>query len=185
MAAIQACSATRTVNASQDLFAYLLQIFGGALLIALCTQIRIPLPFTPIPITGQTFAIMLMGALLGSKKGTLAVLVYLAEGFLGLPVFASGHSGLLHLFSPTGGYLLGFIIQAYMIGLYLEKQTSCQPKQLWSILLISSAVQLLMGSLWLIPYVGVQNILLMGFVPFIPGGILKCIAVASIVKKTP
>ena len=80
-------------------------------------QVRIPLPFTPVPITGQTFAVLLVGAVLGSRRGAASLLLYLMQGLVGLPFFAGGTSGLAILLGPTGGYLVGFIVAAYLVGL--------------------------------------------------------------------
>lgn len=91
-------------------------ILGASLLIALISQIMVRLPFSPVPITGQTFAVLLVGATLGSRRGALAVLAYLVEGLIGLPVFAGGGAGLAYLRGPTGGFFwvllswLGFLV---------------------------------------------------------------------------
>lgn len=90
-------------------------------LIAVLSQISIPLPFSPVPITMQTFAVYLTGLVLGSKKGTMALLVYVLIGTFGLPVFTQGKSGLLALVGPTGGYLFGFMIAVYIIGRITER----------------------------------------------------------------
>jgi biotin transport system substrate-specific component len=83
-------------------------IVGGSLLIALCAQTKIWLPISSVPITGQTFAVLMLGALLGSRRGSLCALAYIIEGAAGLPVFAAG-AGLAVLSGPTGGYLAGFV----------------------------------------------------------------------------
>src|SRR5690242_2913818 len=87
-----------------------LLILLGSLFIAMLAQIEIRLPFTPVPITGQTFGVLLVGAALGSKRGATALLLYLIEGALGLPFFAGGASGLRILTGATAGYLIGFIV---------------------------------------------------------------------------
>src|ERR1700722_2876799 len=84
------------------------QVLGASLFIAFMTQIQIFLPFTPVPITGQTFAVATVGALLGGRKGALSVIAYLIEGAMGLPFFTRAGSGLPFMLGPTGGYLLGF-----------------------------------------------------------------------------
>ena len=84
------------------------------LLLIACAQIRIPLPFTPVPITGQTFGVLLTGALLGSRYGTLVVIAYVVQGLTGLPVFAGLKGGIAVSFGPTGGYILGFIPAAFV-----------------------------------------------------------------------
>jgi hypothetical protein len=91
----------------------------GALLVATLAQVIIPLPFTPVPLTGQTFAVLLVGAALGSKRGIASLALYTVMGALGLPFFAGGASGLVYLSGPTLGYLVGFIAAAYVIRMYL------------------------------------------------------------------
>src|SRR3989338_3067524 len=83
---------------------------------------RIPLPFTPVPITLQTLAVLLSGAMLGPYYGALSMIIYLALGAIGLPVFAGGSSGIGALLGPTGGYLLSYPIAAFVIGKMLEKK---------------------------------------------------------------
>ncbi len=84
--------------------------------------IAIPLPFTPVPITLQTFFIFLAGALLGKYLGALSQLIYLLLGVVGLPVFAKGSSGIGALLGPSGGYLVGFIPAAFLVGYLLERR---------------------------------------------------------------
>ncbi|MEE9371363.1 MAG: biotin transporter BioY, partial [Sedimentisphaerales bacterium] len=95
-------------------------IIVGSLLIGLCAQIKVWLPISPVPITGQTFAVLMLGALLGSRRGSLCALAYIIEGAAGLPIFALG-GGLAVLLGPTGGYLAGFIPAAYITGRLAEK----------------------------------------------------------------
>ena len=95
-------------------------IIGGSLLIGLCAHVKVLLPFSPVPVTGQTFAVLMLGALLGSRRGCLAVLAYITEGAAGLPVFAAG-VGTAALLGPTGGYLFGFIPAVYITGRLAEK----------------------------------------------------------------
>ncbi|MBD3274481.1 MAG: biotin transporter BioY, partial [Candidatus Marinimicrobia bacterium] len=91
-------------------------VLGGSLFIALLAQLAVHLPFSPVPITGQTLGVLLAGALLGKIRGTMTVLAYLTEGVSGLPVFAGATAGPAVLLGPTGGYLIGFIFAAYLTG---------------------------------------------------------------------
>src|SRR2546430_1505697 len=93
-------------------------VIGFSLLTAASAQVVIPM--WPVPITGQTFAVLLTGALLGSRLGALAIIAYLIEGASGLPFFAGGHFGLAHLVGPTGGYLISFPAAAYITGAFSE-----------------------------------------------------------------
>ncbi|RPJ40883.1 MAG: biotin transporter BioY, partial [Candidatus Latescibacterota bacterium] len=93
----------------------------ASLLLALSARVAIPLPFSPVPISGQSFAVLLVGALLGSRRGSAAVLLYLAEGAVGLPVFAGGAGGAAYLVGPTGGYLAAFLPAAFVVGALCER----------------------------------------------------------------
>lgn len=93
-----------------------LSVALGALLVALAAQVRIPLPFTPVPVTLQDLAVLAVGGLLGPALGTAALVTYLTAGLLGLPVFAGGGAGLAWLLGPTGGYLLAFPVAAFVMG---------------------------------------------------------------------
>ena len=95
-------------------------ILLGSLLIALLAQVSIPVPFSPIPITGQTIGVVLVGGLLGAKRGSLSILCYIFEGAMGMPVFAQMKSGMHVLVGPTAGYLWGFVIAAFLIGFLTE-----------------------------------------------------------------
>ena len=96
-------------------------VSGASLLIVVSAQIAIPLPFTPVPLTLQTLAVLAAGTALGSSRGALAVALYLWEGCAGLPVFSGAASGITHLLGPTGGYLLGFLPAAWLTGVLAEK----------------------------------------------------------------
>jgi biotin transport system substrate-specific component len=93
-------------------------VFVFSLIVALAAQFRIPL--LPVPMTGQTFAVLLTGALLGSRLGAMSMIVYLLEGASGLPFFQGGHAGLLYLLGPTGGYLFAFPAAAFVTGAFAE-----------------------------------------------------------------
>ena len=96
-------------------------VVGGSLFVALCAHITVPLPFTPVPLTLQNFAVLLVGLLLGSRRGFAALALYLAEGATGLPVFSPiGPGGIAHLFGPTGGFLLAYPLVAWVSGYVLE-----------------------------------------------------------------
>jgi biotin transport system substrate-specific component len=99
----------------------LLLIVIGSLFVATLAQVEIPLPFTPVPITGQTFGVLLVGAALGSKRGAASLALYLVLGAFGLPFFAGGARGLAIILGATGGYLIGFVLAAYVIGLLAER----------------------------------------------------------------
>lgn len=167
----------------RDVFFSILQVLGASLFLALCSQISIPLYFSPVPLSGQTFGVMLIGATMGSRKGLLSVLAYLAEGSFGLPVFAGGSWGLMNLLGPTGGYFLGFIFQAYLVGWFVERQNSFQGTKILSVLLFSCALQLGLGVLWLSFFVGFESALIMGLYPFLFGEFIKAISITAYLKR--
>jgi biotin transport system substrate-specific component len=148
-------------------------VVGGSLLIALSAYLKIQLPFSPVPITGQTLAVLLVGASLGWKKGGMSVLTYLAEGLLGLPVFAGGASGPAYLLGPTGGYLLGFVLAALAVGWLAERGWDRQVGLTLLAMSIGSALIYLPGLAWLSVYVGVDQALPLGLYPFLIGDAIK------------
>ncbi len=150
-----------------------LLILGGSLFIALAAQIAVPLPFTPVPITGQTLAVLLVGALLGSRLGSLTVLAYLAEGAMGLPVFAGGAFGLARLVGPTGGYLFGFVLAAFVVGWLCERGWDRRIITAALALIAGNGVIYLVGIPWLAVFVGGERALALGLWPFLPGDALK------------
>ena len=99
----------------------LLLVTAVTLFVAALSQVRIPLPFTPVPLTGQTFAVLLVGAALGAKRGLGALSLYLVLGAFGLPFFAGGASGLAYMTGPTLGYLVGFAAAAALTGFLAER----------------------------------------------------------------
>ena len=154
-------------------------ILGGSLFIALSAQLRFVLPFTPVPVTGQTFTVLLLGALYGSKRGAATVLTYLGLGALGLPVFAGGTFGIARLVGPTAGYLVGFLVAAYVVGLLSERGWDRKPWATAASMIIGSGLIYVAGALWLSRFVGWQAVLSTGVLPFLPGDAVK-IALATI-----
>ena len=150
-------------------------IAGGSLFIALSAQVAIPLPFSPVPITGQTLAVLLTGVLLGSRRGSLCLLAYLAEGISGLPVFAGGMAGPARLVGPTGGYLVGFIAAAFLTGLLAERGWDRRVTTTLLAMLLGNAAIYAFGLPWLARFVGGERVLALGLLPFIPGDFLKLI----------
>lgn len=154
-----------------------LRIFAASLFIGLCAQVKIPLPFTPVPLTGQTFAVLFIGCLLGRRQGAWATLLYLIEGCLGLPMWAGGASGFLHLMGPTGGYRIAYILQAYVAGRFVERQASFHFIKTACALMMTCWIQMGLGVMWLGCFVGWKSVLGLGFLPFIPGETLKALFV--------
>ncbi|WP_318617403.1 biotin transporter BioY [Sporosarcina sp. YIM B06819] len=145
-----------------------------AAIIGVLAQVTIPLPL--VPITGQTLAIGLAATILGARYGTLSVLVYLCLGAIGVPVFAQMKAGLGILMGPTGGYLIGFIPTAFIIGYFLEK-TSFTLKNAIIANIIGMFVALILGTVWLKVVADISWLAAFagGFTPFLIGGILKAL----------
>lgn len=164
---------------SPSLYALLLVVCGSAF-ISISAQLAIPLPFTPVPVTGQSFAVLLIGIFFGSKRGAFTVIAYLAEGLSGLPVFAGGNSGFPVLAGPTGGYLIGFIFASYAAGFLAEKKMD---RKVWTAciaMFASSMIIFIFGVSRLASFVGFGKAVELGFLPFLPSDILKTILAGAV-----
>jgi biotin transport system substrate-specific component len=148
-------------------------ILGTSWLIAISAQISINLPFSPVPITGQTLIILLAGLVLGKNRGAAAVAVYLLQGASGLPFFAGGKSGLVTLFGPTGGYLFGFLAAVYIVGMISELRYKRSLFQAATSLVIGNITIYIFGLFWLARFVGESQALQLGLYPFLVGDFLK------------
>lgn len=152
-----------------------------AALVALMAQISIPLPFSPVPITGQVFGVFLVGALLGGRWGACSLLVYILTGAAGFPVFHHFQGGVHILLGPTGGYLWGFVLGGYLLGRYTEKRHT------YLSLLTGMAFCLFaiytLGTLQLSFISGLawRQALMIGVIPFIPLDIVKIFAAAGLI----
>lgn len=150
-----------------------------SLLTALAAQIVIPL--YPVPITGQTFAVLLTGALLGSRLGALTMIAYIVEGAAGLPVFYGGNGGAAYLLgSPTLGYLLSYPLAAYIVGLLTERGWDKKHVTAAAAMLIGSTVILFSGWAWLARLIGAGEAFTVGVAPFIIGDFLKIALAAAV-----
>lgn len=159
----------------------ILLVLAGSVLIALSAQIAVPLPFTPVPVTGQTFAILLVGMALGSRRGALAVMAYLMEGASGLPVFANGTGSLAVLMGPTSGYLFGFVPAAFAVGWLAENGWDRNPISTALAMLIGNAIIYVPGLIVLGTILGTtpSTTLSYGFLPFYLGDIVKLVLAAA------
>jgi biotin transport system substrate-specific component len=159
----------------QTILPQVLLVLGASAFVALSAQVRFPLPFTPVPVTGQTFAVLLTGALLGSRLGAASILSYWAMGACGLPLFSGWAGGWAVASGPTGGYILGFIAAAFVVGWFAERGWD---RGRWIIipLLIGNALIYVFGLSWLARFVGPQAVLEAGLWPFIPGDLLKLVS---------
>jgi biotin transport system substrate-specific component len=154
-------------------------VVAFSLFVALSAQVVIPLPFTPVPITLQTFAVLLTGALLGSRLGAAALALYLAEGAVGLPFFRGGNGGWLYLaVSPTAGYLLAYPLAAFVTGRLAERGWDRKFLTAAAAIAVGSLVILFGGWLGLLRFYPAGQAFALGVVPFIVGDIVK-IALAA------
>lgn len=156
-------------------------IVGFALLTALCAQIRIPLGFTPVPITGQTFAVLLSGAVLGSRMGAASQLLYVLMGAAGLPFYAGGTGGWEHASGATMGYLLGFIAAAYAVGYLAEQRQDRRFSTSIGAFLTGNLVIYALGVPWLMYSLSwdLAEGVARGLAPFIIGDTIKIMLAAG------
>jgi biotin transport system substrate-specific component len=155
-------------------------VIAGSLLVALLAQFAVPLPFSPVPVTGQTLAVLMVGVLLGSRRGSLALLTYLAEGAMGLPVLAGGAAGLARLTGPTGGYLIGFVAAAFLVGWLAERGWDRRPETTLLAMVLGNVIIYAFGLPWLARFVGAGQVLAMGLWPFLPGDLGKILLATAL-----
>ncbi len=172
-------TATKYLVADIALSRRLVYAFVFNLLLIASAYIRIPLPFSPVPITGQTMAVLACGLFLGPVTGALTVIAYLLEGALGLPVFAGGAAGPAHLAGPTGGYLIGFIPGAFVVGLLSARVQSMTWPRLIGALTLGTVMIYIPGLLILTLFVPNNMVLRTGLYPFLPGAVIKIFFTAS------
>lgn len=168
-----------TVLAPLDWVRSLGLVLAFSVLTGLAAQVAIPLPWTPVPITAQTFVVLLTGILLGSRLGAIAMIAYLVEGASGLPFFSVGRSGMFHLLhTPSTGYLFAFPVAAFVVGLLAERKWDRNVVWAGAAMLIGSVVILLGGWFGLLRFVSPIQAFLTGVAPFIPGDIVKIVLAA-------
>lgn len=149
-----------------------------SLLIGVSAHVSFFLPFTPVPVTLQTFAVLFTGALLGSRLGTATLALYIIEGVAGLPVFAPGNGPF------ADGYLAGFVVAAFVVGLLAERRWDRNPFGMAAIMAIGSAIIYFFGVIWLSIYVhGLSHVLYEGMIVFLPGDAAKA-ALAAVLLPT-
>ena len=159
-------------------------IAGASLLTALAARIAIPVPWSPVPITGQTFAVLLSGSVLGARRAFLAQCLYLFEGAMGLPFFAGGAAGVAKLLGPTGGYLIAFPFAAAMTGAFAEHELDRTPARMFIIMIAGSVVIFGLGLGQLSRFLPADSLLASGLLPFIPGDLIKAALAAAVFPVT-
>ncbi|MBV8632323.1 MAG: biotin transporter BioY [Silvibacterium sp.] len=155
----------------------------GSVLVAMCARVSIPLAFTPVPLTLQTFAVLLLGLTLSPATAFAALTLYLAEGTAGLPVFSPhGPGGLLQIMGPTGGYLLSYPFAAALTGLMAGRLRRPSFAAFALSATLGSAVILILGGMWLgvVAQQLTRDTLKLAIWPFLPGDALKVLAAAGV-----
>lgn len=165
---------------AKDLRRDLAAVVLGSLFIAACGRVAIPLPFTPVPLSLGTLGVLYAGALLGARRGAAAVGLYLLEGACGLPVFAGGAAGFAHFAGPTGGYLAGFPVGAFVTGTLAERGWDRSPAKAFAMTLLGSLPILGLGWLGLTRFMAPGAALAAGVAPFIPGDLIKSALTAGL-----
>lgn len=157
-----------------------LAVVAGSLLLWLASKIQVP--FWPVPMTLTTLVVMLIGAAYGWKLGVATVLLFLAQGAIGLPVFSGTPErgiGLAYMLGPTGGYLIGYVVAVFIVGWFAERGADKSAVQLFFVMLPAGIVVLALGWIWLAVLIGPEPAWTSGVVPFLLGDILK-IAIAAL-----
>jgi biotin transport system substrate-specific component len=173
------------------------RIVAGSILVALCAQVALPLPWSPVPLTGQTFGVLFVAVLLGARRAALAMMLYLLEGAAGLPVFQPhGLPGALRLLGPTAGYLWMYPLAAFVVGFFAERmhaQTLRAAAKLAGAILFGHAMILAGGWVWLaaMPHLqadmtfgslGFGRAFALGVVPFLADAAIKTVLVMAAVR---
>lgn len=159
----------------------ILAVLSGIALIAVAAQIAVPLPFTPVPITGQTWGVAMVSLLWGRSRGVAVVGGYLSLGLLGSPLFALGKSG--PGFGPTSGYLLGMLSAAFVMGSLADRGWTKKFFTTWLAAAIGSTITFTCGVLGLALFVPASELITSGVLPFIPGDLLKTLLACSVVHQ--
>lgn len=162
-----------------------IRVAAANLLLVLCAWIALPLPWTPVPITGQTFGVLLVAVLLGSRRGALTLVLYLVEGAAGLPVFQPfGMPGAARFFGPTAGYLLAYPVAAFVTGWLVEGGGSDSSARLGGALLAGELVIFAGGCAWLAAAMGFGwlRAIHAGATPFLAGEVVKMALVVAAVR---
>jgi len=171
----QAATLRLAVFPRSGLLVDVLLVVAGAGLVALCAQIEIPLGFTPVPISGQTFAVLLVGASLGPLLGASSLLLYFCVGLMGAPVYSGGDGGWDIVHGATGGYLVGFIVAAALAGWLAQRRWDRHFNSAVAAMLSGSVVVYLFGLPWLAKEIGtgLEGTLEAGLYPFVIGDLIK------------
>jgi biotin transport system substrate-specific component len=157
-------------------------IAGLVGLTAISAQIAVPLPFTPVPLTLQTFAVLAGAAALGAERAVIAQVSYIVLALAGLPILAGGASGATKVMGATGGYLLGFVVASYLVGKIAERGATVKVRSTVLAYAIGTLVIYSLGALWLAQFTGQGLVwaIVNGVVPFLIGDAIKAIAAGAV-----
>jgi biotin transport system substrate-specific component len=157
----------------------LLRVAVGTLVLAGSSWVSIPL--APIPITMQTYAVIVIGALFGARIGAITIMAWLAEAAIGMPVLANGAAGIHLFFGPSAGYLFSFPVIAGLTGWFADRKIDRGIVRSLAVMLLANGINLALGVLWLAAFIGWRKAVLGGFDPFWIGGLAKAfLATATI-----
>ena len=147
-------------------------ILAGSLFLTLSSYLEVPM--IPVPVTMQTFAVALVGALYGWRLGGLTIVAWLMQGALGLPVLAGGAAGAAHFVGPTAGYLFAFPVAGMAVGWLAERGwNGRRPWRAFAAMLIGNGLCLVLGAAWLAALIGLEPAIMTGLAPFLIGAVLK------------
>jgi biotin transport system substrate-specific component len=156
-------------------------VIGAVAFISLAAQLQIPLPFSPVPVTGQTFAVLVTGAVLGARLGAASTALYLVGGAIGFPIFAGASAGLSRVTGPTGGYLVGFIVAAFVVGLLAKRGSA--PWRTASAMVVGQVVIYAFGLAWLSRFPLPIGLPEAGLYPFLVGDVYKLVLAVAAVRS--
>ncbi|CAN5872731.1 MAG: biotin transporter BioY [Euzebyales bacterium] len=159
-----------------------LLVAGGALLTAAAAQVAVPLPFTPVPLSGQTFAVLLVAAALGPLRGSLAQVLYIALAMVGLPFYAEASGGVEVVFGATGGYVFGFVVASVVVGHLARRGVDRKPVGVIGAYVAGSLIIYSVGVPWLAAAIDVPLLeaVKLGLVPFLIGDAIKAVLAAGL-----
>jgi biotin transport system substrate-specific component len=161
-----------------------LLVLGSSLILGLFANIAIPLPFTPIPIATQPSIVLLLGVLLGSKRALMAVAAFLGQVAIGLPVCAGGVGGIAKFAGPTAGYLIGYLVAAYVVGRIMEMRAQRTFSSAFLAMGVGNVILFILGAAWLSTFVGLSKAIALGVVPFVLGDLLKLVLSTNLLRWT-
>ena len=146
---------------------------SASLLLAICSPLTIHLPFTPVPVTIQVQVALALAALMGSGKGVWMIIAFITQGAMGWPVFAGGATGITTIIGPRGGYLLGYLVAAYVVGSIYQSRKSRGVIALFLSMSAGNAIVYLCGFSWLSAFLGMKKAFMLGIVPFAIPDLIK------------